>query len=432
MAQKLCDACDSLVFASDAACWECGGNSFTTLDDGDVAHIEADAGRPRSAEAARGGEPSQTTWASAAWLLLVVALPWGGVRLMGWWGLLAVGLVWPIQRFFFPKHWRDDLKAAAAREEARRVDISAQKMSRTSEKAEAERWTRADRDQERRARREQKSVARAARERWAVSEVRGEGMIRFRLGDGYLDAIKECVDRHANTLARKHTILFRRDDYGIDHPEAWGKERDYFVERIVFPALRNAVRTHARRNRALARYFEEPTHPLESAMPIPLVLQALRFASPKRDALRVIADVIADQVSERRRAQAQDTRPFVPSTPIAAGVEFEHHCAGRLRAAGWEVSVTTASGDQGVDVVAIRGGFRLAVQCKWYASPVGNEAVQQVAAGCSFYGAHAGLVVSNAGYTEAARRLAATTGVILIDEAGLVAGAERARTHASL
>ena len=46
------------------------------------------------------------------------------------------------------------------------------------------------------------------------------------------------------------------------------------------------------------------------------------------------------------------------------------------------------------------------LQCKLYARPVGNKAVQEVAAARTFYDAGFAAVVSNADYTEAARRLA--------------------------
>ena len=101
------------------------------------------------------------------------------------------------------------------------------------------------------------------------------------------------------------------------------------------------------------------------------------------------------------------------------GHQFEHHCAEILRAQGWDAQVTQASGDQGVDVIARRGRTVLALQCKLWASPVGNAAVQEVLAGKHFIGANAAAVVSTAGYTEAARQLAARANVALLRLADL-------------
>lgn len=63
------------------------------------------------------------------------------------------------------------------------------------------------------------------------------------------------------------------------------------------------------------------------------------------------------------------------------GIEFEHWCADRIRAQGWDVSVSKASGDQGVDIVAARDRKRVAVQCKRYTNPIGNKAVQEAFTG---------------------------------------------------
>ena len=50
------------------------------------------------------------------------------------------------------------------------------------------------------------------------------------------------------------------------------------------------------------------------------------------------------------------------------GIEFEHWCANQIEAQGWVVSVSKASGDQGVDVVAERDRKRVAIQCKRYSN----------------------------------------------------------------
>jgi restriction system protein len=54
------------------------------------------------------------------------------------------------------------------------------------------------------------------------------------------------------------------------------------------------------------------------------------------------------------------------------------------------------------------------LQCKLYARPVGNKAVQEVAAARTYYDAGFAAVVSNADYTEAARRLARRNEVLLL------------------
>ena len=98
------------------------------------------------------------------------------------------------------------------------------------------------------------------------------------------------------------------------------------------------------------------------------------------------------------------------------GHEFEYFCADLLRKNGFsEVSVTRGSGDQGVDVLATKGGIKYAIQCKNYASPLSNTPVQEVSAGKIFYNCHVGVVLTNSTFTPGAVSLAQATGVLLWD-----------------
>ena len=110
------------------------------------------------------------------------------------------------------------------------------------------------------------------------------------------------------------------------------------------------------------------------------------------------------------------------------GHEFEYFCAEILRKNGFsEVSVTKASGDQGVDVLAVKGGIKYAIQCKNYASPLSNTPVQEVNAGKTFYNCHVGVVMTNSTFTTGAKTLAEATGVLLWDRAVLQEMIENAK-----
>jgi restriction system protein len=102
-----------------------------------------------------------------------------------------------------------------------------------------------------------------------------------------------------------------------------------------------------------------------------------------------------------------------------SGVDYEKHCADLLEAAGWSVSDTAVTGDQGVDLIATKNNARVCIQCKRYSSPVGNKAVQEVTAGMTHWNGTHAVVVSNAEFTRAAKRLAESTGVVLIAETEL-------------
>ena len=126
-------------------------------------------------------------------------------------------------------------------------------------------------------------------------------------------------------------------------------------------------------------------------------------------------DAFATRTVKRWVAQ-DDKEPLEEAAPEELTPEdYEHHCAERLRRAGWTAEVTGMSGDQGVDVLAERGNLRLAVQCKLhFANPVGNKAVQEAHAAAGFADADLAAVVSNREFTRAAEQLAAKLGVLLL------------------
>lgn len=121
---------------------------------------------------------------------------------------------------------------------------------------------------------------------------------------------------------------------------------------------------------------------------------------------RVVTEVAAEEAA---------TLPMLLSGPVS-GRQFELYCMDSLRASGWDVHDTPATGDQGVDVIAEKNGFRVAIQCKWLSTNarVGNAAVQEVRSGQDYERASHACVVSNVAYTQAAHALATATGVHLL------------------
>lgn len=99
------------------------------------------------------------------------------------------------------------------------------------------------------------------------------------------------------------------------------------------------------------------------------------------------------------------------------GHEFEYFCAELLKKSGFEdVEVTRGSGDQGVDILALKEDIRYAIQCKNYSAPLGNKPVQEVYAGKTFYNCHVGVVMTNSTFTKGAVELADSVGIILWDK----------------
>ncbi len=98
------------------------------------------------------------------------------------------------------------------------------------------------------------------------------------------------------------------------------------------------------------------------------------------------------------------------------GHKFEYFCADLLRNHGFtNVEVTPGSGDQGVDIIAIKDDIRYAIQCKNYTSRLGNTPIQEIYAGKKFYRCHVGVVMTNSYFTSGAIALARETGTLLWD-----------------
>jgi len=97
-----------------------------------------------------------------------------------------------------------------------------------------------------------------------------------------------------------------------------------------------------------------------------------------------------------------------------SGVEFETHVMQLLCSFGWDVSTTPTAGDQGGDLIAVKLQSRVVIQCKNWADPVGNAAVQEVFSAKRYYNCNRAIVIAVNGYTKAAYKLANATNVDLL------------------
>ena len=176
------------------------------------------------------------------------------------------------------------------------------------------------------------------------------------------------------------------------------KAKEIIVDRIAF--------LRAAKSKAVTRWGEPNPAAWTAAMD-DFVKSVLR---PRLGFTTLLTWVEASALIEGALAAGGTSASVETMTPL----DFEQHCADLLRQAGWQVQTTKASGDQGADVVAIKGGRRAVLQCKLYSRPVGNGAVQEAAAARDYYKADVAAVVTNAGFTAAARDLAQATRVRLM------------------
>lgn len=100
-----------------------------------------------------------------------------------------------------------------------------------------------------------------------------------------------------------------------------------------------------------------------------------------------------------------------------SGETFETMCADLLKRNGFQnISLTRATGDYGVDILAEKDSVKYAIQCKRYNQPVGNKAVQEAYSGKKYYNCHVAVVLTNSVFTDNAKELAESNGVLLWDK----------------
>ena len=105
---------------------------------------------------------------------------------------------------------------------------------------------------------------------------------------------------------------------------------------------------------------------------------------------------------------------------LMAGVEFEEFLCNYFNTHGYVCNQTKVSGDQGIDLVAKKDDYVLAIQAKRYTGTVGNHAIMEAVAGTKYYNANQTMVITNSTFTKSAVELAAANNVILWDRQVLI------------
>lgn len=113
--------------------------------------------------------------------------------------------------------------------------------------------------------------------------------------------------------------------------------------------------------------------------------------------------------------------PVIKDFDNLDGLEFEQFCAKILAFNGFRnIKLTQGSGDQGIDILAIKDDIKYGIQCKCYSSDIGNKAVQEAFSGKTYYDCHIAVVLTNRYFTPSAKELAKKNGVVLWDRSKLI------------
>ncbi|MFD2613170.1 restriction endonuclease [Paenibacillus gansuensis] len=127
-----------------------------------------------------------------------------------------------------------------------------------------------------------------------------------------------------------------------------------------------------------------------------------------KDAILLEKELFMQQGENRETLKIEDT-------DLMSGSQFEEFIARLLRQMGFSVSITKASGDQGVDLIATKSNVKYGIQAKCYSNNVSNKAVQEVVGGLAYYGLTSGWVITNSYFTQSARELAVANKIVLWD-----------------
>lgn len=97
------------------------------------------------------------------------------------------------------------------------------------------------------------------------------------------------------------------------------------------------------------------------------------------------------------------------------GREFEEYLRVLFREKGYQVQLTSTTGDFGADLIMSTKNKKIVVQAKRYKKNVGLKAVQEISTAKNHFNADDCWVVTNSYYTEPAKKLAASNRVRLVD-----------------
>lgn len=100
---------------------------------------------------------------------------------------------------------------------------------------------------------------------------------------------------------------------------------------------------------------------------------------------------------------------------------FEHEVGLLVEAFGYTVEVTPASNDFGADVIAIKRGRRVAIQCKFYASGrIGHPVIISLSGARAYYKADEAICFSTSAFTKQAHETAQRLSIHLADKKRII------------
>lgn len=134
----------------------------------------------------------------------------------------------------------------------------------------------------------------------------------------------------------------------------------------------------------------------------------------------VLGLIIGIMIWIRNKREQKLKQSGIRDIDLMDGIQFEHYLRLLFASQGYRVEVTRAAGDYGADLVMQKEGKKIVVQAKRYTKNVGISAIQEVVGSKAYYKADEAWVITNSGFTEAAKNLASSNKVHLINRETLI------------
>lgn len=206
--------------------------------------------------------------------------------------------------------------------------------------------------------------------------------------------VSRGIAKYIKVLERKKSQLIYLDDYGRAITGAWDKECKYFIKNVIYSIDTSSVDGLTQGLSDACAYYLDPSN------------------TSMFDYWAAQIDLLIDSRAGSGNKTAICHSDLLPGR--GAGHDYERYVASLILDLGWHAKVTKGSGDHGADIIVEKDGIRIAVQCKYYSSPVGNKSVQEAYSAKEFYDCHHACVVANSSYTPAAKKAAGKLGVSLL------------------
>ena len=204
---------------------------------------------------------------------------------------------------------------------------------------------------------------------------------------------KDIIEKFLEITERKVSVI---DDYG---DESWSLLRKQIQECLI--------KIGERENIASKQIVEWTKRKWD-------------FTTGREKQFNLIVERLEKQFREYHTAHRAILSTHATDFNNLSGQEFETYLMRFLPRLGFtDVRGTPATGDQGADIIASKDNRLFVIQAKRQSAPVGNRAVQEVAAALNYYAATEAWVITNSTFTPAAKALAQKNKVYLIDGSAL-------------